>query len=60
MNNNKQHYDNETIKWVRESDMVDFFIRCKGFTFKRQGADYRCCEHDSLVVKSDMKSTYVQ
>jgi hypothetical protein len=52
------HYDNETIARVRATDMTEFFSRYKGFSFKLQGGDYRCAEHNSLVVKGDKSRWY--
>jgi len=47
------HYSKSTIDEVRRTDMIDFLGKYKNLSFKKQGADYRCMEHSSLVVKGD-------
>lgn len=48
-------YTEEQKTQARETDMVDFLQRYRGFTFKRVGSYYICREHDSLNVENDRK-----
>ena len=40
---------------ARETDMVDFLQRYRGFSFRQVGSYYICNEHDSLNVERDRK-----
>lgn len=48
-------YTDEQIAQARNTDMVDFLERQRGFTFTRRGSYYICKEHNSLNVESDRR-----
>ena len=47
------HYSKELINNIRQTDMVEFLEKRNSFSFKKQGTDFRCKEHSSLVIKGD-------
>ena len=51
-------YDETTVEQARNTDMLTFFSRYMGFTFKVKGTEYRCREHPSLSVKNDRLTWY--
>lgn len=51
-------YNEEQINEARNTDIIDFMGRTNGFTFKKNGNEYRCIQHDSLVVRADRKGFF--
>lgn len=45
-------YTEEDIEKARNTDTLDFLME-KGYSFRRAGNEYKCVEHDSLVVNND-------
>ena len=50
--------DENIVSKARTTDVLAFFEKYKGLTFKHQGGAYRCKEHPSLAIKSDRLSWY--
>lgn len=46
-------YTDEEIARARGMDIIDVISRLRGYTFKLVGRDYKCVEHDSLVIQDD-------
>ncbi|MBR1421926.1 MAG: DUF3991 and TOPRIM domain-containing protein [Ruminococcus sp.] len=46
-------YSKAEIDEGRDTDMIEFLGRTKGFDFKRVGNVYVCNQHDSLVIQGD-------
>ena len=51
-------YTTEELANARETDMIDFLEKQNGYTFKKEGSDYRCREHNSLVIRGNRKRWY--
>ena len=51
-------YTPEELTQARETDMIEFLEKQNGFSFKKEGSDYRCREHNSLCIRSDRKRWY--
>lgn len=47
-------YTNEDIEKAKSVDTLDFLME-KGYSFRRAGNEYKCVEHDSLVVNNDRR-----
>jgi len=47
------HYSKEIVNNIRQTDMVEFLEKRNSFSFKKQGTDFRCKEHSSLIIRSD-------
>ena len=43
------------LEQARNYSTLDIISKRTGFSFKREGSEYKCVEHDSLVVFSDCK-----
>lgn len=43
---------------AKNISVVDYLTKNYGFTFKKEGRNYRCREHDSFVVKQDERTWY--
>lgn len=50
-------YTNEDIEKAKSVDTLDFLME-KGYSFRRAGNEYKCVEHDSLVVNNDRHRWY--
>ena len=50
--------DEKTIEQARNADMISFFEKHCGFTFKTHRGSYRCLQHPSLAVKADRRTWY--
>jgi hypothetical protein len=51
-------YSDNKIQQAREMDMINFLENKEGFTFKQEGNQWRCIEHDSLVIMQDRMGWY--
>ncbi len=51
-------YTPEELAQARDTDMIEFLGRHNGYSFVREGSDYRCKEHNSLCIRSDRKRWY--
>lgn len=51
-------YTSEELAQARETDMIEFLERQNGFSFIKEGSDYRCREHNSLCIRRDRKRWY--
>lgn len=51
-------YTQDELAQARETDMIEFLQRHNGYSFVREGSDYRCKEHNSLCIRSDRKRWY--
>lgn len=43
---------------ANNTSVIDYLNKNYGYTFKRSGNGYRCCEHESLFIHDDEKSWY--
>ena len=57
MRNNKK-YSTQEIQNAKNIDIIEFLSRYYAYSFKEKGREFRCVEHNSLVVKSDRKTWY--
>lgn len=51
-------YTAKELANARETDMIDFLEKYNGYMFKKEGSDYRCREHNSLVIRGNRKRWY--
>lgn len=49
-----KRYTDEDIEKAKSTDTLDFLME-KGYSFRRAGNEYKCVEHDSLVVNNDRR-----
>lgn len=54
----KPFFSERDVKRAMETDTVSFLERYYGYSFKKAGRDYRCKEHNSLVIRADRKRWY--
>lgn len=43
---------------AKNTDLIDFLKYTEGFDFKKIGKNYRCIQHDSLIVTEDRKGFF--
>lgn len=43
---------------ARDMDVIDVISRFRGYTFRQVGQEYRCVEHNSLIVQNDRHRWY--
>ena len=51
-------FSEEEIEQARKMDILDVIQRMRGYSFEQVGNEYRCREHNSLVVQADRQKWY--
>ena len=47
-----RHFTDDELAQARKASVVDYLTR-QGYSFKKEGNQFRCAEHNSLVIKAD-------
>lgn len=51
-------YSEEDIRQAREADILDVLSRLYGYTFHKEGREWKCNEHNSLVINANRQRWY--
>lgn len=54
----KPFFSERDVKSAMETDTVSFLERHYGYSFRKVGRDFRCKEHNSLVIRPDRRRWY--